>query len=185
MLLQNKTNLALQAAGFIGTWDTDVPAARSILDEGAAALLAGDASLAGQPLPLEVALHRTHPDDRDWLFERIYRARRTGGPVSAEFRVLTEPGEIRWVLDRGGLAPDETGAMHGCGVFIDTTDSHRGPFWPSDVVEPQAVDLLDTAVEHYLAAHAVITRTNQARVQQLSHALLMEIGRVLARRISA
>ncbi len=47
---------ALRAAGLIGTWGTSVAAGRSVLDHGAAELLAGNASLAGQPLPLEAAL---------------------------------------------------------------------------------------------------------------------------------
>ncbi len=48
VLLENQS---LRSAGLIGTWSTDVPAGRSILDEGAARLLAGDAGLAGLAVP--------------------------------------------------------------------------------------------------------------------------------------
>lgn len=89
---------ALEAAGIIGTWQTDVAAGRSILDDGAAALMAGDAGLAGKPLTLDVALGRIHPDDRDWVFAQIRRARRAGGPFAAEFRVHGPDG-VRWVLN--------------------------------------------------------------------------------------
>lgn len=175
-------NLALQAAGFIGTWEADVPTARSVLDEGAAALLTGDASLAGQLIPLEAVLSRTHPDDRGWLYERICRARRTGGSLSAEFRVLTEAGDVRWILNRGNLAPDETGTMHGYGVFLDTTDSHRSPFLPIEPVELRETDPLLVAADRYIEAHAAISQTGFRKLRRLSEMMLFEIGHTLADR---
>jgi hypothetical protein len=118
---------ALQAAGFVGIWNTDVPAGRSVLDAGAATLLAGNASLAGHPLPLDVALGQIHPEDRRWVFGKIGRVRQTGGPVSLEFRVLTVTGEIRWILNRGCLAVDATGVLQGRGAYIDVTDLYDRP----------------------------------------------------------
>lgn len=175
-------NPALQAAGFIGTWQADVPTARSVLDEGAAALLVGDAELAGQLIPLEAVLCRVHSDDRLWLYERICRARRTGGSLSAEFRIVTETGDMRWILNRGNLAPDETGTMHGYGVFIDTTDSHRSPFWPIEPVEFRETDPLIVAADHYVEAHAAISQTKHGKLRRLSELMLFEIGRALAGR---
>ena len=61
MQLASDAVAALQAAGFVGTWDTDVPAGRSVLDAGAATLLAGNPSLAGQPPSLPPAPRRVHP----------------------------------------------------------------------------------------------------------------------------
>lgn len=119
---------ALRAAGLVGVWNTNVVAGRSLLDEGAATLLAGNPSLAGTPLPLEAALVTIHPDDRNWVFERIRRVRQTGGPFSAEFRILTGDGRVRWILNRGTLTPDATGAMKGLGAYLDTTDSHGSAF---------------------------------------------------------
>jgi hypothetical protein len=176
---------ALRAAGVIGLWNTDVPASLSILDEGAAALMAGDPALAGLPIPLEIALGRTHPDDRDWVFDRIRRVRQTGGPVSAEFRVLTATGEVRWVLNQGSLAPDETGAMHGCGAYIDTTDHHVPSFWASSPESASADDPLITAADLTLDAHGAIAKTGERRIRHLSDLLLFEIGRALARRMRA
>jgi len=176
---------ALLAAGFVGTWATDVPAALSVLDEGAARLLAGDAGLAGRRLPLEVALRRTHPEDREWLFERIHRVRLTGGPVSAEFRVLTEQNDVRWVLNRGSLVPDEAGVMRGCGMYIDTTDNHPSFFLPIDATEMSQTDPLIIAVDRSLEAHAAIVRTGHKRLRGLSDVMLREIGRTLARRMQA
>lgn len=108
---------ALDAAGIVGTWDTDVPAGLSLLDEGAATLLAGNRALAGKPIPLDIAFGRIHPDDREWVFAAVRRVRQTGGPIAIEFRVLAAAGEIRWVLNRGHLTPDATGAMRGYGAY--------------------------------------------------------------------
>ena len=178
-------NPALKAAGFIGTWNTNVPAALSVLDEGAAQLLAGDIELAGQPIPLEVALGRTHSDDRDWVFNRIRRVRRTGGSMSSEFRIVTETGEVRWILNRGYLAPDANGVMRGRGAYIDTTDSHRGPFLVVGADQPDEPDPLVEAVDRCIDAHKAVGRVGQRSLIRLSELMLFEIGRALARRTGA
>lgn len=180
--------LALQAAGLVGTWDTDVETAHSILDAGAAALLAGDAKLAGRPLPLEIALQRTHPADRDWVFDRIHRTRRTGGPFSAEFRVRTVTGGVRWVLNLGTLAPDEAGRMCGRGCYIDTTGVHGKAGWQSGrvaVAEQRVADIMDpliAASDLTIEAHAEIVRTGDRTLRQASEAILWLLGRAIAQR---
>lgn len=173
---------ALRAAGFIGIWNTNVPSALSVLDEGAATLMAGDAALAGRPIPLEVALGRTHPDDRHWVFDRIRRARRTGGPVSAEFRIVTATGQVRWVLNQGSLVPDETGAMQGRGAYIDTTDHHAPTFWSAPPRKTSDADPLIAAADLTLDAHDALAKTGENHLRHLSDLLLFEIGRALARR---
>lgn len=173
---------ALRAAGLIGIWNTDVAAGRSVLDEGAAAVLAGNASLAGQPLPLEAALGRTHPDDRDWVFERIRRVRRTGGPFSAEFRILTESGEVRWILNRGTLSHNESGVMQGLGAYIDTTDSHRRSAISAALLTTVVEDPLFVAADHCLEAHTALKQGTLVDLRTLSETLLMGIGRAIARR---
>lgn len=173
---------ALKAAGIIGTWNTDVTAALSVLDEGAAQLLAGNIELAGRLIPLEVALGRTHPDDRDWVFERIRRVRRTGGATSTEFRIVTDTGEVRWILNRGYLAPDENGVMRGRGAYIDTTDSHRSPFLVVGADYPSKPDPLIEAVDRCIDAHKAVGRVGNRSLLRLSELMLFEIGRTIARR---
>ena len=176
---------ALKAAGIIGTWNTDVPAALTVLDEGAAELLAGNIELAGRPMPLEVALGRTHPDDRDWVFERSRRVCRTGGTTSTEFRIVTETGEVRWILNRGFLAPDANGVMRGCGAYIDTTDSHRGPFLVVGADQALKADPLIEAVDRCIDAHKAVGRVGNRSLLRLSELMLFEIGRALAKRVRA
>lgn len=186
MSLTSSTELALRAAGFVGIWNTDVQAGRSVLDEGAAALLAGNARLAGERLSLEVALGRIHPADRDWVFEHIGRARRTGGSFSAEWRITTEAGDVRWILNRGVLAPDAAGMLHGRGIYIDTTDHHSSwllPSMPPEGRELNASDPLNAAADHCLEAHKAIIQTRHSNLQLLSDLTLWELGRLLAKRM--
>ncbi len=173
---------ALRAAGLIGTWNTNVAAGRSILDEGAAALLAGNGALAGQPLPLEAALARTHPEDRTWIFERIRRVRQTGGPFSAEFRILSEADKVCWVLCRGSLERDETGIMRGRGAYIDTTDAHNSPFIPATALNQDGEDPLIVAADRCIEVHTALGQGEHVDLQQLSETLLFGIGRRLAQR---
>ncbi len=166
---------ALRAAGIVGTWTTNVSAGRSVLDDGAAAVMAGDAALAGQPLTLDRALACIHPADRAWVFERIRRIRETGGFFTAEFRVRSETGAVRWILNQGHLPGAGEGEI-GYGTYIDTTvrhledDGDAGP------------DMLEIAADHCIAARAAIERSNQPLLRLLVDALLLEIGRHLARR---
>lgn len=175
---------ALHAAGIVGTWDTDVPAGLSLLDEGAAALLAGNRDLAGQPIPLDVAFSRIHPDDRDWVFAAVRRVRQTGGPIAIEFRVLSATGEVRWILNRGHLTLDTTGAMRGYGAYIDTTETR----WASPSLTPPDTstdaDPLHLAADHCMRAHAAIRRSGDTYLAVLVDMLLFGIGRTLARKRS-
>jgi len=172
---------ALRAAGIIGTWNTDVSAGLSLLDEGAATLMAGNGKLAEQPITLEVALSRLHPEDRDWVFTWIRHARLTGGPIAAEFRVVTKTGEVRWILNRGYLGRDASGTMRGYGIYIDTTDTRRAALGSRSDASTED-DPLYQAADHGLRAHAAIQRSGDAYLTVLANTLLMGIGHVLARR---
>lgn len=182
MILSDTAGPALIAAGFVGTWNTNVAAGLSILDEGAASLLAGNVSLAGKPLPVEAALACTHPEDRMWVFERIRRVRQTGGSFSAEFRVLTATGDVRWVLNRGTLVPDHAGKMQGSGAYIETTDTHARSFIPAASLPQIKDDPLITAADRCIEAHAAIQRSDRSDLRYLTEALLSGIGRALAQR---
>ena len=180
MPLASEAAAALQAAGFVGTWNTDVPAGRSVLDAGAATVLAGNPDLAGQPLALETALGRVHPEDRDWVFGQIGRVRQTGGPVSLEFRILSGPGEVRWILNRGFLARDPSGTLHGRGAYLDITDLYRTAPPPDGIAPPGGA--LEAAADHSIQAHAALERHGNSYLRMVSGLLLLGIGRTLAGR---
>lgn len=181
MVSATMNGVALQAAGIIGTWNTDVGAGLSRLDQGAATLLAGNAKLAEQPISLEVAMACIHPEDRDWVFARIRHARATGGSIAAEFRILAGSGEVRWILSRGYLERDAAGVMRGYGIYIDTTATHPAAS-ASPVTASEDDDPIHQAAEYGLRAHAAIRRSGDPYLNVLANALLVGIGYALARK---
>ena len=116
------------------------------------------------------------------MFEGIRRVRRTGGPVSTEFRILTQGGDVRWVLVQGQLMADENGIMRGRGAYIDTTAHHTAAFLPSRPrVPPSEDDPLVLAADRALDAHAAIARTGHPSLRRLSELMLFELGQILGR----
>ncbi|MCJ2069141.1 PAS domain-containing protein [Methylobacterium sp. J-030] len=183
MLLTSTAAATLQAAGFVGTWNTDVAAGRSVLDLGAASVLAGNPGLVGKPVPLDVALGRIHPGDRDRVLDTIQDLWQTGGPVAIEFRILTGTGETRWILNQGLVAPDEAGRLYGCGAYIDITELHGR--WASPRADGTTpAEHLDAAADHCIEAHTALERHGDATLRLLSGMLLLGIGRALAQRTS-
>lgn len=180
MLSATMNVFALQAAGIVGAWNTDVGAGLSLLDEGAATLLAGNARLADQPIPLEVAFACIHREDRDWVFASVRHARLIGGPIAVEFRVLTAAGEVRWILCRGYLGRDAAGTMRGYGVYIDTTATRLATSTP--LAASADDDPIHQAADHGLRAHAAIRRSGDPYLTVLANAFLMGIGYALARK---
>ncbi|ATE72075.1 ATP-binding protein [Lysobacter capsici] len=71
---------------------------------------------------------RIHPADRRGLSQAIADAALTRGEISADFRVLTDDGSIRWVrvsaLPQRPQPDDEDGQASYAGYFVDITDAH-------------------------------------------------------------
>lgn len=68
-----------------------------------------------------------HPDDRARVMRSIYQVIETGGREwSAEYRYCRDDGEVRLVLDRGGVIRDEQGrALRVLGGMTDITERKR------------------------------------------------------------
>ncbi|MCJ2135590.1 hypothetical protein MKK69_16285 [Methylobacterium sp. J-026] len=115
------------------------------------------------------------------MFDRISYVRQTSGPFSAEFRVLDERGEVHWVLNRGALVRNGFGLMQGLGIYIDTTDSHQGPFTPPASMNQDIEDSLVAAADRCIEIHLALKQSGYTDLHKLSGYLLFEIGRALAR----
>ena len=116
---------ALDAAGFVGTWDWSVTTGQVVLDQGSATIVAGDPALEGRVIDLDTALVRLHPDDHGWVMPKIEQMGRTCGTILAEYRVRAPNGDIRWLLDRGRVTRQPDGTVHGRGIWLDVTDVHQ------------------------------------------------------------
>lgn len=167
----------LEASGIVGTWDWDHSEGRIRLDRGAAAFIAGDASLAGRALTSAIATARVHPDDIDLLLMEAMRATSFGGRFIVECRVLRQDRGLRWIETRGGTFFDDRGhSLRSCGTLIDITDDKRG----FESFFPQSKHALRTATDHIIAARKVLGSSAVPRVRTTLDIALMVIGDLIA-----
>jgi PAS domain S-box-containing protein len=62
-----------------------------------------------------------HPDDREHVHREIAIALAADRPYVLEYRIVTESGEVRWILDRGLRAVDAFGRECLDGIIFDIT----------------------------------------------------------------
>ncbi|HYP18834.1 MAG TPA: PAS domain S-box protein, partial [Chloroflexia bacterium] len=64
-----------------------------------------------------------HPDDREWVLDQAHAANASGGPFSAEYRLVATDGRVVWVHDEASLVLNEDGSRQ-CwqGLMVDITD---------------------------------------------------------------
>lgn len=64
-----------------------------------------------------------HPDDRDWVWDRIQQAVENHQPYECEYRIMTRLGEQKWVWGRGqGVYADDGKLLYLEGFVMDITD---------------------------------------------------------------
>ncbi|GJE14712.1 hypothetical protein FOHLNKBM_5787 [Methylobacterium longum] len=170
---------ALDAAGFVGTWDWSVTTGQVVLDQGSAKIVAGDPALAGQIIDLDTALVRLHPDDHGWVMPKIEQMGRTCGTILAEYRVRAPNEDVRWLLDRGRVTRRPDGTVHGQGIWLDVTDLHQ-----DDALEDLGPEhLIEMAATHCLNARELLQRSGTPMTRLLIDMLLLELGRGAAEHV--
>ncbi len=179
-------------ASQVGTWETSFATNRTFSDAATAALYGVDADRAAKGLPFSTYARSVHPDDRAAFNHKIGRLREHGGLYVVEYRTVPAPGDLRWVLVRGRYERDEhTGEMTGRGIVIDITESkHDGrtedrAFF---MTEEDAETPLDRAATCAIQARQAIEEVDGPEglgLRQSVDALLLALGRALARRVGA
>ncbi|GJE42872.1 PAS domain-containing protein [Methylobacterium soli] len=167
----------------VGTWVWTAASNLHVLDQGAVDLLTGNPDLADTELPIETVIQRLPADDRAMFLAAVERAEHESGLVVVEYRVQTPDG-TRWVLDHGRIYPASAGMpAHGHGVLIDITHQK---LLGSDAAHtaPQPEAPIDRAAKHAIAAREAIDADGSASLRLLIDMVLLEIGRVIARRVS-
>ena len=71
-------------------------------------------------------LKPVHPDDQEWAGAAFFGAMEAGRPFTAEYRVISPDGGVRWVLDRTVILPHVDGQPTLTqGMIFDITDRKR------------------------------------------------------------
>ena len=170
---------ALNAAGFVGTWDWSVTTGQVILDPGSAEIVAGDPTLAGQISDLDTALARIHVDDRVWLLPKIQNMAQTCGTILVEYRVQAPDGSVRWLLDRGRVSRQPDGTVHGRGIWLDVTEIHQDDtVWHDGLIDHP----LEVAADYCLKARELLQQSDNSTLRLLLDMTVLELGRDIAGR---
>ncbi|MCB5177618.1 MULTISPECIES: sensor histidine kinase [Microvirga] len=124
--LEEQHRLALEAAR-LGTWRIDLDAGTVSWDEGTCALfnIPPDGL---HSMPLEEAMERVHPDDRQAVKEHMAAATApgSGGRYEAEYRTILSDGSVRWMRSNGSVrfvgSGDRPRAVSLSGIISDITE---------------------------------------------------------------
>ena len=152
--------VALEASS-VGIWERDLRTEGIHWDDRCAALFGLDSAVDLNSLDDVLATH-VHPDDHAAIAEAMRIAVEERADYLVEFRALHEDGTMRWVLARGRVVSDATGApARVLGTAVDVTDA-RG----------QAQQRL-TAVQRAAAiAEVAAELANAARLEDLAEVVL-------------
>lgn len=74
----------------------------------------------------EMFLERCHPDDRDAIKSKVNICIAKGIPYEIEHRIVLPSGEVRWLLEKGGLQKDKNNLpIRMLGVVQDITERNK------------------------------------------------------------
>ncbi|MBV7572595.1 PAS domain-containing protein [Pseudomonas sp. PDM32] len=115
-----RVRLALNAGALLGSFVWDIKANVLSGDERFARTFSYPPGQDLENLSQETAESRIHPDDRNWVRERVTLSVETGEPYNVEYRIQRPDGSYLWVLASGCCEFNEQGeAFRFPGVLID------------------------------------------------------------------
>ncbi|MCA0144943.1 SpoIIE family protein phosphatase [Blastococcus sp. LR1] len=152
--------VALEASS-VGIWERDLRTETIHWDDRCAAIFGLASAVELNSLDDVLATH-VHPDDHAAIAEAMRVAVEERGDYTVEFRALREDGAVRWVLGRGRVVADASGApARVLGTALDITEA-RG----------NAEQRL-TAVQRAAAVAEVAAElANAARMEELAEVVL-------------
>lgn len=120
---QERLSIAVEAAGF-GTWDWDLKTDRVYWNEQHFRLFGMEPS--DKPLYSRAFIAHVHPDDSARVSAQLREAVESKGVFEAQFRVVREDGEVRWISGYGRVVAQVDGrATRMSGVMFDATESQN------------------------------------------------------------
>ena len=168
---------ALDASGYVGTWETDIDTQIVEFTGALPRLLALDDIGADAGVPISMFLEGVHPDDQERVAYLVHKAHSTAGRFDAEFRTCDKTGAIHWVVARGRVEMGQDGHGSRCiGVAADITDSRQ--------IDPTSADptiqAIDKIADALIAVRPLAERLESPTLKTLIDATLFELGRILA-----
>ena len=127
-----------------------------------------------------------HPEDADWVAAECERTNQTGDPFSAEYRMCTADGQVRWVRDEAVLVRGGDGRpLFWQGILTDITATHLTAARLAEALDREqtaaqqlagALDRERAAAEHLRAVDEMKTTFLQAVSHDLRTPLTTILG---------
>ncbi len=174
---------ALEASGGVGFWMWDILRDEARADPVSALLFNISPARSQAGVSLSEILKAVHPDDQPHISQVILDCVRTGGSYTAEYRVCSPAGRLRWLFTRGHFYLDQNGRpTTGRGVIVEISDSK--PAGPAFAERDGTTidDPLSLTADLCLSLHNTVSQLGDAALVALTETLLLEIGKRLADR---
>jgi PAS domain S-box-containing protein len=126
-----------------------------------------------------------HPEDAEWVAAECERTNQTGEPFSAEYRMCTRAGEVRWIRDEAVLVRGADGRpLFWQGILTDITATHLTAARLAQALdrEQEAARQLAAALERERAAAEHLRAVDEMKatfLQAVSHDLRTPLTTVL------
>lgn len=172
---QTRLNLALGAAGMIGTWEWDLETGLIHADEHFARIHRVDPERAAEGAPPADYVRHFHPDDRPAVEAELARLFEGAPEFSSEYRVFQKDGPACWLLARGRIIRDDAGKpLRFSGAAVDITDRKKTEEQRDDLAHEVAHRMKNTLA----MAQAIVSQTLRAAssVQEAAQAITGRLG---------
>lgn len=178
---EERLAFAFAASGTFGWWDWDVANDRVYAGEHFARMYGVDIDVAAAGAPIATFIGGIHPEDRAWVGADIERALSQGGDFSAEYRLATSDGSVRWIHARGRCYRDAEGrSVRFPGVALDVTGRRAAEIRKDALVQlgDSLRDIEDIGQIAYTAAEVMAraigaTRAGYGTVDPVGETVLM------------
>ncbi|MCJ2081200.1 PAS domain-containing protein [Methylobacterium sp. J-090] len=168
---------ALDASGFVGTWDNDLRTDLVYLSGSLIQMLGIAPEEAARGVPLSAFLAGIHPDDQERVSELVREAHGTVGRFAAHFRTVRADGVVHWVSARGQVEADVEGRGVRClGMAVDITKARI------DTVDAaQRIDVIERLVDSLIPLRNLLAQDGAGVLGMLVDMLLLELGKELSK----
>ncbi|MGU3420222.1 PAS fold-containing protein [Methylobacterium sp. UNC300MFChir4.1] len=174
---------ALEASGGVGFWMWDILRDEARADPVSALLFNISPARSRVGVSLAELLKAVHPDDQPHISQVILDCVRTGGSYTAEYRVCSPEGRLRWLFTRGHFYLDQDGRpTTGRGVIVEISDSKAAGAAFAERDGDTIDDALSRTADLCLSLHNTVSVLGDTALVALTETLLLEIGKRLAER---
>ena len=174
---------ALDASGGVGFWMWDIVSDDARADPVTALLFNISPARSRAGVTLAEIMKAVHHEDRAHITQVILDCMQSGGSYTAEYRVCSPEGRLRWVFTRGHFYLDENGRPStGRGVVVEISDSKPAGVAFATQDGSTIEDALNKTADLCLSLHNAVSELGDTRIVALMETLLLEVGKHLADR---